>query len=47
MMPDVWTPVSDQTHLFYTFGIKKKPWRQGLARLIKSYYRADKTEAEA
>lgn len=47
MTPDVWTPVSDQTRLFYTFGIKRKPWRQGLARLIKAYYRADKTKTEA
>lgn len=47
MTPDVWTPVSDQTRLFYTFGIKRKPWRQGLARLIKSYYRVDKAQTEA
>lgn len=45
LMPDVWTPLSSHERLFHTFGIKAKPWRQGLARLIRRYYRADESLA--
>ena len=41
-LPQIWTPVSDHSRLFHTFGIKPKPWRQGLSRLVKQYYRAPK-----
>lgn len=41
MMPSVWVPAGDNTHLFYTFGIKPKPWRKGLSRLVRRYYRAE------
>jgi len=40
-MPSVWVPPADNTHLFYTFGIKPKPWRKGLSRLVRRYYRAE------
>ncbi|MCY0964466.1 sugar nucleotide-binding protein [Parathalassolituus penaei] len=37
----VWqVPCGDVTHLFYTFGIKRRPWRSGLGRLLRRYYRA-------
>ncbi|MEK9711257.1 MAG: sugar nucleotide-binding protein, partial [Thalassolituus sp.] len=38
MMPEIWSPVAEHTRLFYTFGIKTKPWRQGLSRMVKHYY---------
>ena len=41
-LPQIWTPVSDHSRLFHTFGIKPKPWRQGLSRLVRQYYRAEK-----
>ncbi|MAD44993.1 MAG: hypothetical protein CMI02_00295 [Oceanospirillaceae bacterium] len=40
-MPAVWVPQGDTTHLFYTFGIKPKPWRKGLSRLVRRYYRSE------
>ena len=40
-LPQIWTPVSDHSRLFHTFGIKPKPWRQGLSRLVRQYYRAE------
>ncbi|MBE0483580.1 MAG: sugar nucleotide-binding protein [Bacterioplanes sp.] len=40
-MPAVWAPVGDNTHLFHTFGIRTKPWRKALSRLLKHYYRVD------
>lgn len=41
LMPAVWAPVTDNTLLFHTFGIKPKAWRKGLSRLIRRYYRAE------
>ena len=41
VMPSQWVPVGDNTLLFHTFGIKAKPWRKGLSRLVRRYYRAD------
>jgi dTDP-4-dehydrorhamnose reductase len=38
--PALWVPCGDVTSLFYTFGIKRKPWRSGLGRLVRRYYRA-------
>lgn len=38
MMPGIWSPVAEHIALFHTFGIKNKPWRQGLARLVRDYY---------
>lgn len=38
--PAIWVPPGDNTHLFYTFGIKPKAWRKGLSRLVRRYYRA-------
>ncbi|MBL33443.1 MAG: hypothetical protein CMI03_16275 [Oceanospirillaceae bacterium] len=40
-MPAIWVPQGDTTRLFYTFGIKPKPWRKGLSRLVRRYYRAE------
>lgn len=33
-------PCGDVTLLFHTFGIKRRPWRPGLGRLLRRYYRA-------
>lgn len=44
MMPDVWAVSSDNTLLFHSFGIKPKPWRQGISRLLKRYYRVEDSE---
>lgn len=41
VMPSVWVPAGDNTLLFHTFGIKAKPWRKGLSRLVRRYYRAE------
>ncbi|MDP2505754.1 sugar nucleotide-binding protein [Oceanobacter sp. 3_MG-2023] len=38
--PAIWTPNGDVARLFHTFGIKRKPWRTGLGRLVRRYYRA-------
>lgn len=46
MMPDIWSPVSEHTRLFYTFGIKTKPWRQGLSRMVKHYYQTKSAVVE-
>lgn len=32
---------SDNTRLFHSFGIKPKPWRSGMARLARFYYRKE------
>lgn len=32
-------PNSDSTRLFHSFGIKAKPWRNGLGRLVRQKYR--------
>jgi dTDP-4-dehydrorhamnose reductase len=34
--------ILDSKLIKHNFGIKPKPWRQGVSRLIRSYYRADK-----
>lgn len=39
--PAVWAPVGDNTHLFHTFGIRTKPWRKALSRLLRHYYRVE------
>jgi dTDP-4-dehydrorhamnose reductase len=33
--------ILDSKRIKHTFGIKPKPWRQALSRLMRSYYRAD------
>ncbi|WP_221801025.1 sugar nucleotide-binding protein [Oceanobacter mangrovi] len=43
--PLVMVPDADVSRLFHTFGIKRKPWRAGLGRLVRSYYRVEKKEA--
>tara|TARA_R110001592_G_scaffold130909_5_gene344384 strand:- start:2322 stop:3158 length:837 start_codon:yes stop_codon:yes gene_type:complete len=45
LSPVIWTPNADVSQLFYTFGIKRKPWRTGLGRLVRRYYRADSTDS--
>ncbi|ASP38641.1 hypothetical protein CHH28_08100 [Bacterioplanes sanyensis] len=47
IMPSVWAPKSDHTHLFHTFGIQPKAWRQGLSRLVRRFYRAEADETSA
>ncbi|AHK16628.1 dTDP-4-keto-L-rhamnose reductase [Thalassolituus oleivorans R6-15] len=44
-VPYVWTPLSDNTLLFHSFGIKPKAWRKGLSRLIRQYYRVDMADS--
>ena len=34
--------ILDSTLIKHTFGIKPKPWRQALSRLMRRYYRAEK-----
>lgn len=36
--PAIWAPVGDNTHVFHTFGIRTKPWRKALSRLLRNYY---------
>ncbi|WP_051219609.1 sugar nucleotide-binding protein [Oceanobacter kriegii] len=38
--PALMTANSEVEQLFHTFGIKKKPWRTGLSRLVRGYFRA-------
>ena len=35
--------ILDSKRIKHTFGIKPRPWRQALSRLIRRYYRADET----
>lgn len=41
LQPSLWVPVSEHNKLFHTFGIKPKPWRMGLSRLVRQIYRAE------
>lgn len=46
---DLCTPtesILDSKRIKHTFGIKPRPWRQALSRLIRRYYRAEETETE-
>lgn len=38
--PSMVTAHADVSHLFHSFGIKQKPWRSGLSRLVRNYFRA-------
>lgn len=36
--------ILDSRRIKHTFGIKPKPWRQALSRLMRRYYRVEKTD---
>ncbi|MDF1762718.1 MAG: sugar nucleotide-binding protein, partial [Oleibacter sp.] len=41
-LPEILCPMTEHEHLFHTFGIKSKAWRQGMSRLLRRYYSVEK-----